>query len=128
MKKFFYIHNVSLLISIGIVVPVAFVYGFQPALLFDIHPKSIDEQNVFKAIMGLYFAFSFLWFLGILKPAFWKTAIISNMLFMFGLAFGRILSLFIDGIPSTLFVFGTIGELVLGIFSMLQYQKIKDFP
>ena len=56
-----------LIISVGIVVPVAFIYGFQPDLQFDIHLNTIDEHNFFKAIMGLYLAFSTLWILGVFK-------------------------------------------------------------
>jgi len=126
MKKIFYIQNISLVISVLIVVPVALIYGFQPELLFDIHPKTTDENNILKAVMGFYLAFSGLWILGILKPSFRKAAIISNLLFMFGLAFGRMISIFFDGIPSTLFILGTIGEVLLGIYALLQYRKFND--
>jgi hypothetical protein len=126
MKKIFYIQNISLVISVLIVVPVALIYGFQPKLLFDIHPKTTDENNILKAVMGFYLAFSGLWILGILKPSFWKAATISNLLFMFGLAFGRMISIFFDGIPSTLFILGTIGEVILGIYALLQYRKFND--
>lgn len=119
--------NIHLIISVFIVIPVAFIYGFQPDLLFDIHPGSTDEKNLLKAIMGIYLSFSALWILGVAKPKLWKAATISNMLFMFGLAFGRLLSIVFDGIPSSLFVFGTIGELVLGMYAFFQYQKFKDF-
>ncbi|WP_225318030.1 DUF4345 domain-containing protein [Flavobacterium luteum] len=119
--------NLNLIISIFIVIPVALVYGFQPDLLFDITINSIDEANIFKAIMGLYLCFSALWIIGILKPAFWKIATVSNMVFMLGLAFGRSISILSDGMPSTLFVLGTIGELVLGIYASYLLKKQKSF-
>ncbi|MDN3676259.1 DUF4345 domain-containing protein [Flavobacterium paronense] len=114
--------NIHLIISSLIVLPLGFIYGFQPNLLFDVTINSIDEANIFKAVMGLYLGFSTLWIIGLLKPAFWKTATMSNMIFMLGLAFGRILSMFYDGIPSTIFVIGTIGELVLGLYALYQLQ------
>lgn len=115
--------NIHLIISVLIVIPVGCIYGFQPSLLFDVALNSIDEANIFKAIMGFYFGFSVLWILGILKPSFWKVATVSNVIFMFGLAFGRIISILFDGMPSSIFVLGTIGELVLGLYAFIQLQK-----
>ena len=109
--------NLHLIISILIVVPVAFVYGFKPDLVLNITIKSVDEANVFKALMGLYLSFSSLWIIGICNSDYWKPATISIIIFMLGLAFGRIISMFFDGIPSILFVVGTAGELVLGFYS-----------
>lgn len=114
--------NIHLIISIFIVVPVAIIYGFFPDLVFEIHPSTIDEHDVFKATMGLYLAFSLLWILGLLQPKFWKSATLTNILFMFGLAFGRMVSLFLDGIPSTLFCLGILGEVVLGVYALYQLQ------
>jgi len=123
MKHFFHIHTLSLLISVVIVVPVSFIYGFKPDLLFDITINTIDEANVFKAIMGLYLAFASFWILGILKPTYWKAAILSNIFFMFGLAFGRIISMFFDGLPSTIFIIGTFGETVLGFYGWYVFRR-----
>ena len=117
--------NVHLLISILIVIPVALVYGFQPQLLFDVTINSIDEANIFKAIMGLYLCFSALWMLGIFKPNYWYAATIANIIFMLGLALGRIVSLIIDGLPTLIFSVGTIGELVLAFFGIYQLIKLQ---
>lgn len=126
MNKFLKPKNLHLTISILIVMTVAFVYGFKPDLWFDVKVKTIDEVNIYKAIMGVYIAFSSLWFVGILKEKFWQTATISNFLFMFGLAFGRIISLLFDGIPSTIFLFGTIGELIIGLYAFYQFKNQKS--
>ena len=127
MNKFVKPSNLHLTISILIVVIVAFVYGFKPDLWFDVKLKTIDEVNIYKAIMGIYIAFSSLWFVGIIREKFWQMATISNFLFMLGLAFGRMISLLFDGIPSTIFLLGTIGELTLGFYAFYQFknQKIK---
>ena len=123
MNKILKPYNLHLTISILIVMTVAFIYGFSPEFCFDIKVKTSDEHTVFKAIMGVYIAFSFLWFFGITNKKFWQTATISNFLFMFGLAIGRTISLVLDGIPSTIFLLGTFGEFILGFYALIQYQK-----
>ena len=112
-----FIHKIHLIISVLIVVPVSIFYGFDPDSQFDIHLNTIDEHNFFKAIMGLYLGFSTLWILGIFKPTYLKTAILTNMFFMLGLGSGRVLSLFLDGTPTFGYIFGTIAELFLGFYS-----------
>ena len=114
-----------LLLSIFIVIPIAIIYGFFPSLLLDIFPKTIDEHNFHKAIMGLYLAFGTIWITGIFNQEFWKTATVSNVCFMFGLGFGRTISIFIDGYPTSIFIYGTIGELVLGIYALFQLKSIN---
>ena len=125
MNNFVKPSNLHLTISIVIVMTVAFVYGFKPDLWFNIKVKTSDEHTVFKAIMGIYIAFSALWIVGIINEKYWQTATISNFLFMLGLAFGRIVSLIFDGIPSKLFLLGTIGELILGFYAFYQFKKQK---
>jgi Domain of unknown function (DUF4345) len=118
MKTVLLIKNIHLILSIVIVIPVAFVYGFKPNLLFDIHLDTIDETNFFKAIMGLYLAFASLWILGVFKVKFWKIATVSNSVFMLGLAFGRIMSVIFDGVPSKIFAWGLGGEMLLGVWGL----------
>lgn len=57
--------------------------------------------------MGL----SFLWILGIFKHQYLKTVLTTNMIFMLGLGFGRVLSFFIDGTPTFGYQFGTFAKL-----------------
>ena len=115
--------NISLIISVFIAVPIGIIYGSQPNLLFDIQLQTIDEYNVFKAIMGLYFGFSLLWILGIFKNNLWQMAIVSNFIFMLGLAFGRTISIISDGIPSMIFVLGILGEVTLGLYSYFIWKN-----
>ena len=125
IKKQDFINKIHLIISVLIVVPVSIVYGFMPDSQFDIHLNTIDEHNFFKAIMGLYLGFSALWILGIFKEDYLKLAIITNMIFMLGLGSGRVLSIFIDGIPSSGYVFGTVAELFLGCYGLWVLKKLK---
>ena len=99
-------------------IPVAFIYGFNPSSEFDIHINTVDEHNFFKAIMGLYLAFSTLWILGVFKSKYLKLALVTNIIFMLGLGFGRVLSCFIDGTPNFGYQFGTFAELFLGFYGL----------
>ncbi|WP_298532106.1 DUF4345 domain-containing protein [uncultured Algibacter sp.] len=113
-----FINKIHLIISLIVVIPVSFVYGFYPEVLVEVHLNTTDEYNIFKAIMGLYLGFAVVWLLGVFNDEYLKIALITNMVFMFGLGAGRLLSLFIDGLPSLGFVFGAVGELVLAIYGM----------
>lgn len=110
--------KIHLIISVCIAIPVAFVYGFNPSSEFEIYPETLDELNAFKAIMGLYLGFASLWVLGIIKPKFLTTALITNMIFMFGLGFGRVISFLLDGSPTFGFLFGMYAELFLGFYGL----------
>ena len=111
-------HNIHLWISIPIVFSAGLSYGFYPNVFLDLQPKTLDEHNFTKAIMGLYTGFSTLWALGLFKKSFYKAAIISHVFFMLPMALGRLLSMVLDGMPSNIYVYSTIGELVLGIYSV----------
>lgn len=113
-----YFTKIHLIISVLIVVPVSFTYGFNPGLQFDIQLQTIDEHNFFKAVMGLYLGFSLLWVLGVFKNEYLKTALITNPIFMLGLGFGRLLSFIFDGVPTFGYQFGTIAELLLGFYGI----------
>ena len=123
MNKFS--NNLHLIISSAIVISAAMTYGFNPNSFLKVDTNTIDEANILKAIFGLYLAFASLWIVGIFNKNYWKTATICNMFFMFGLGFGRIVSMILDGIPSTIFVLGTLGELVLGIYAYYQLKSIN---
>lgn len=125
MRQVFLIKNLHLLISSLILIPIGIIYGFSPNLVFDVNLISIDEHTIFKAVMGLYIAFGLLFLLGVFDAKFWKSATIANAFLMFGLASGRIISLFLDGIPSTIFCVGIIGEMILGMFALYQYKNQK---
>ena len=120
-----FITKIHLIISASIVIPIAFVYGFKPELGFDMSLDTIDEHNFYKAIMGLYLGFSALWLLGVLKSNYLKTALITNMIFMLGLACGRVLSILGDGLPTVGYVFGTVAELALGCYGIWVLRRYR---
>ena len=114
--------NLHLYISIPVVTAAALVYGWQPDFLFEISTQTTDESNIYKAIMGLYLCFATFWFIGLKQSSYWKAATLSNMLFMFGLALGRLISFAVDGIPSVVLLLGTIGELTLAVYAYWQFK------
>jgi hypothetical protein len=105
---------------------VAFSYGFYPDLQFELFPNTTDEHNFYKAIMGLYLGFSALWIWGVLHLKFLKTALVTNCIFMLGLGSGRVLSIFIDGLPTFGYVFGTVAELFLGIYGLWVMKRFQS--
>ena len=115
--------NLHLYISIPVVAVAALVYGFQPDFLFEMSTQTIDESNIYKAIMGLYLCFAAFWCIGLKQTSYWKAATISNMLFMLGLGLGRLISFATDGFPSVLLLLGTIGELTLAVYAYWQFKK-----
>lgn len=126
MKGSLAIKNTHLIISSLVVFPVSLLYGFFPEIFFKLSINTVDEKNILKAIMGIYISFAVLWILGIFKDRFWKIATVSNFIFMFGLAFGRIISMLFDGIPSLLLILGVFGELILGCYGVYAYSKFQE--
>jgi hypothetical protein len=119
-------HNLHLYISIPVVTVAALVYGFQPDLLFEVSSQTTDESNIYKAIMGLYLCLAAFWVIGLKHASYRKAATLSNMLFMFGLASGRLISFAVDGIPSIVLLLGTLGELTLAVYAYGQLKKSNN--
>jgi hypothetical protein len=121
--------NLHLVISIVIIVPVALTYGLLPCgfleNIFHIKFENIELSGIFRALMGLYIAMTIFWTVGIFKHGFWIAATLSNVLFMSGLAFGRLVSILFDGIPSPVFLVGLIGEMLLAAWGIFNLRKYK---
>ena len=75
--------------------------------------------------MGLYLGMVALSVIGIFNPRHWRTATISTVFFMLGLAVGRIISLALDGIPSIYFSVGLVLELILAFWGIINLNKYK---
>jgi hypothetical protein len=124
------IKNLHLLLSVIVIIPIALAYGLYPKLtlsqLFGIKVETINLTSIFRALMGLYLAVSAVWILGILKPRFWTTATVMNIVFMGGLAAGRLLSLVVDGVPSLYFLAGLLVELLFAFWGLRNLKKYKN--
>jgi Domain of unknown function (DUF4345) len=119
--------NLHLILTTIILIPVALGYGIAPKtvlpMLLNIRLETVDMLNICRAIMVLYLALSILFLMGIYNPKYWFTATITNIFLMGGLALGRMLSLVLDGMPSPIFLWGTLGEMVLAVFAFYQLRK-----
>lgn len=120
--------NLHLTTSVILIIPIALVYGLYPRLilpkLFDFKIEGNDLADIFRAIMGLYLGMATVWIIGILKPTFWTIATITNIIFMGGLAFGRLISLVLDGFPSVYLLIGLMLELV---FAFWGFKNVKKY-
>ena len=118
--------NAHLLVSAIIVVAAAFIYGLNPEKILPVflgfNVEVLELKNIFRAVMGLYLAFAGYWFFGVLNRYHWKNATITNVLFMGGLVFGRVISTVFDGI-SLKYSIGLIGELILFLWGVYNLRK-----
>lgn len=98
--------SLFLLVAAAGLTPVALAYGLFPAvtvpMLYGVEIDSISITHVFRAVMGLYLAMIVFWVLGSTTESLRFAALCSVVVFMGGLALGRLLSIFIDGIPEPL--------------------------
>ena len=67
-----------------------------------------------------------LWVLGALRPKFTRAAVLAEVVFMFGLASGRVLSILVDGIPSLLLVAYLALEVAMGSWGVVILKKLND--
>ncbi len=116
-------------ISALIVISVGLLYGFAPSkfmpLVFNFNVESLELKNMLRAIMGLYLGFGIYWIVGIVKPSQWRTATLANVIFMGGLAFGRIISTLVDGI-SEQFMGGLLLELIFMVWGIWNLKNLKE--
>ena len=121
--------NLQLILSAAIVISVSFVYGGNPSVflpqVFGFEVQALELKNILRAIMGLYIAFGSFWVIGILKPSYWRFATLTNILFMGGLSFGRIISTLFDGV-SPQFTVALVLEILFffwGIYNLKLYSQ-----
>lgn len=115
-----------LFVAIGLI-PIALSYGLMPgkslSLLFGIDVSNPNLANILRAVMGLYIALIVFWLMGAFKIRFRDAALYSLIVFMFGLAAGRIISLLADGIPHWLLIVYLMLELFFGIIGVILIRK-----
>jgi len=104
-----------LFISAG-VFPAALGYGLNPQeflpILYGIEVENTNLSNIFRAVMGLYIGCVLLWVFGAFNKSLTVPALWCMFVFMFGIGLGRALSLILDGMPGTIFVFFMIFEFI----------------
>jgi hypothetical protein len=119
--------NAHLIVSALLLLPIALGYGLWPATIlpiyFNIEINTTDLTHVFRAMMGLYLGMVLFWIWGIYDSKYWIPATLSNVVFMGGLAIGRVCSIVLDGFPATLFVFGAVVEGLLAFWGWVNLKK-----
>ena len=114
------------IIAIGLL-PIALSYGLIPqksmSYLYDISISDINSVHIFRAVMCLYLALALFWIIGAFKVQVRQAALYSLIVFMLGLAVGRILSLIIDGMPHWLLGVYLVMEISFGTLGMLLLNK-----
>lgn len=116
-----------LLSAVGLL-PIALSYGINPSVLLpelmDLQFSGTNMAHVFRAVMGLYLGMASLWITGALRGgALLTTALISEVVFMGGLAAGRLLSLAVDGRPGAIFLVYTAAELLLTLWELRCWSR-----
>ena len=111
------------------VFPVSLIYGGNPVVsmpnFYGIEVDTINLSNILRAVMGLYIALCVFWVIGaryekLRLPALWSLAI-----FMTGIASGRFLSLILDGMPSSLFVFYLTVEIIAAVIGFKLINNLQ---
>lgn len=114
--------QVFLLVTAIGLLPVALSYGLAPGrsleFLFDVSIENVNGTHMFRAVMGLYLGFILFWIIGAFREDVRQAALYSVVVFMFGLAAGRSLSLLADGFPNWLLVTYLVVELGIGLLGL----------
>jgi hypothetical protein len=121
------LQKIFLLIAAIGLIPIALSYGVIPekslSYLFNITVSEINLIHILRAIMGLYLALILFWFIGAFKLQLRQAAIYSLVVFMFGLATGRVISLIFEGIPNWLLLAYLALEISFGILGLVLVKK-----
>ena len=121
--------NLHLGLSAAVVVVAGLFYGANPEgtipYIFSFTVDHLELKNIFRAIMGLYLGFAAYWIAGIRNAKYWEGATISNIVFMGGLALGRLVSALLDGI-SVIWVVGLILELFMMVWGIYNLRVLKS--
>ena len=115
-----------IIVAIGLI-PIALAYGMAPEKIltpiFGFPVESINLVHMFRAVMGLYIGQLIFWLLGAFNPRLRRPALYSLVIFMLGIAAGRIFSLLIDGISHWILMVYLFLELAIGFAGIVLLKK-----
>jgi hypothetical protein len=104
-----------LLLSAATIVLVASLYGGVPdqfaSTILGVEPNP-SVLHLLRAFMCLYLAFAAFWAYAVFDARYRGPALLTVALFPAGLVVGRIISVLVDGAPSSLLQFYLVAELV----------------
>ncbi|HXG78162.1 MAG TPA: DUF4345 domain-containing protein [Methyloceanibacter sp.] len=117
-----------LLIAAGLI-PIALSYGTDPAAtlprFLDIRVEGADQKQIFRALMSLYLGASAFWAMAAFIPSLRRAAAFWGVIFMFSLAFGRLLSLIVDGPASRLLDIYLAAEILGGVLGVAALHRAR---
>ena len=123
------VRQIFLLIVAAGLIPAGVSYGVMPqqslSYLFDVSVSDTNGIHIFRAIMGLYLGFALFLILGAFSVRLRQAALYSLVVFMFGLAAGRGLSVIVDGMPHWLLFAYLLVELVFGGIGVFLLKKLE---
>jgi Domain of unknown function (DUF4345) len=112
--------------AVGLV-PIALAYGVDPQrslqYLFGVSVQDVNGTHIFRVAMGLYLALAGFWMVGAFRADLRQAALQSLVVFMLGLAAGRLLSLVVDGVPHWLLLVYLVLELGIGLVGLLLLKR-----
>ena len=121
------IRQVFLIVAAIGLAPIALSYGLTPqkslSYLFQIPASDTNSIHIFRAIMGLYLALVLFWLFGAMKTEVRQAALYSLVIFMLGLALGRVLSIVLDGFPHPLLTTYLVLELFFGAAGIIMLRR-----
>lgn len=121
-----------MLVSAAGLIPIALFYGLVPEKtltpLLGVSTENVNLVHIMRAVMGLYLGQIVFWFLGAFNSNIKLPAIYGLAVFMLGLAFGRIISIIIDGIPHWVLLLYLFLEITIGVLALTLISKQKPKP
>ncbi len=121
--------QIFLLVAAVGLLPIALSYGLDPqaslGYLFGMTVEGTNSAHIFRAVMGLYLALIIYWILGARSAPFTRPALYSLIVFMFGLAAGRVLSFLVDGVPHWILSVYLLLEVLFGVAGVTMVRKLN---
>ena len=125
------IDRIFLIVAAVGLLPIALSYGANPAsvlsYLYGFSVENLNLVHIFRAVMGLYLALIVFWLAGAMVSELRVPALWSLVVFMLGLAAGRIFSLTMDGVPPWLLVVFLLLELAFGVVGLMILRSIPAY-
>jgi hypothetical protein len=95
---------------------IALLYGVSPqwffeSFLINSNSPSVDQAHILRAVMMLYLGLGLFWLYCAFTDKYRDAGVIVLAVFCGGLVMGRLLSVFIDGVPSPILVVYIVMEL-----------------
>jgi len=95
---------------------IALLYGVSPRwfaqTFLNVPEMPLDFAHILRAVMCLYLALGLFWLFSAFSDRYRNAAVLTTVVFSGGLVTGRLVSLFVDGQPSTILVIYIALELV----------------